>query len=425
MNATLNSFLVPREQWLAWKYLSITPRPSPQEGGNAQNGPHFFFWARNAIYHALEALEVPRHSRALLPAYLCRAAAEPFAAYGLECDFYDLKRDCTPDFSVIDAKIRPETRVVLTAHYFGFPQKIEEFSDLCRRRNLLLFEDCAHVLRTEFRGKRLGTFGDASVFSYRKFLPMFDGAELLLSKAEKGAWKLESSRFGRQASRFIGSLAVNNSSSLFAKVIRRGVETTKGNGGTNSAESAATAPVQQAVDNNSTTFDPTLLNQPMSGPSRWVLRHSDVEAVIERRRANFVFLQEKFRNATGITPLFEELPIGVCPWVYPMFIDGIPNAHLLLREAGVPAVTWGGVRIENIRMVDFPGADFLYDNLIFLPVHQNLTDGHLGLIADAVKKAGVETRSLEPQKIFLPVKRDAMNRKAERKSKRAWRRKTS
>lgn len=153
MNATLNSFLVPREQWLAWKYLSITPRPSPQEGGNAQNGPHFFFWARNAIYHALEALEVPRHSRALLPAYLCRAAAEPFAAYGLECDFYDLKRDCTPDFSVIDAKIRPETRVVLTAHYFGFPQKIEEFSDLCRRRNLLLFEDCAHVLRTEFRGR--------------------------------------------------------------------------------------------------------------------------------------------------------------------------------------------------------------------------------------------------------------------------------
>lgn len=400
MNAASNSFLVPREQWLARKYLLMASRPSPQERTNSQNAPHFFFWARNAIYHALETLEVPRQSRALLPAYLCRAAAEPFAAYGLACDFYDLKRDCAPDFQEIAAGIRPETRVVLAAHFFGFPQKIEEFSDLCQRRNLLLFEDCAHVLRTDFQGKRLGTFGDASVFSYRKFLPMFDGAELLLSKAKKRAWKLESPRFGRQASRFIGSQALNNSPSLFAKALRRGIEAAKGNRRANNTESGTSAPAQQSVDNNSATFDPTLLNQPMSEPSRWVLRHSDVEAVTERRRANFVFLQEKFRNAIGITPLFKELPIGVCPWIYPMFIDGISNAHLLLRNAGIPAVTWGGVRIENISARDFPGADFLYDNLIFLPVHQSLTDGHLGLIADAVKKAGVETRNREPQRIF-------------------------
>src|SRR5437867_1289218 len=47
---------------------------------------------------------------------------------------------------------------------------------------LALIEDCAHVLSGEVEGKSLGTIGDAAVFSWRKFLPIYDGAELVINR---------------------------------------------------------------------------------------------------------------------------------------------------------------------------------------------------------------------------------------------------
>ena len=118
-----------------------------------------------------------------------------------------------------------------------------------------------------------------------------------------------------------------------------------------------------------------------------------------RRRANFLFLQNGFRNIAGVTPLFPELGQEVCPWVYPLFMDGVPNAHLLLRKAGIPAVTWGDVRAIKSEQ-EFPEANFLYDNLVFLPLHQDLSQDHLQTIVETVKRVRSETRKLMPQRIF-------------------------
>jgi perosamine synthetase len=396
MNSVSNLFSVPREQWLSWTHLSLAARQSPQAGSHAGAGEHFFFWARNALYHALQALDVPRGARVLLPAYLCRAAAEPFAAYGLQCDFYDLQRNCTADFSEIEAQLRSETRILLAVHYFGFPHKIREFEEFCRHKNLLLFEDCAHVLRTEEQGKMLGTFGDASVFSYRKFLPMFDGAELMFSPMKQMKWHPEHSRFNSQAAKFVVSQAINSSASPVAKILLRAIEARRRGRDTKATAPPDTAAWGQRVDNNSASFDPSLLNQPITTASRWILRHLDVAAIARRRRAIFLFLQKNLLDVSGVTPLFGELPEGVCPWVYPLFIDGVPNAHLLLRDLGLPAVTWGGVRVQGISGREFPGANFLYDNLVFLPVHQNLSEDHLRTIVNAVVKVASETRKREP-----------------------------
>ena len=401
MNGGSPSFALPREPSFSWKYLSSDMHRSPQDGSLALAGRYFFFWARNALYHALHALEVQRGARVLLPAYICRAAAEPFAAYGLKCDFYEIKRDCTPDLSEIEARLRSETRVVLAAHYFGFPQKIREFRELCQRKNLLLFEDCAHVLRSEHLGQPLGSFGDASVFSYRKFLPMFDGAELLLHGTKKSFspdWKRERSRFNLHAAKHIVGHALDSSLSPTVRSFLGGFEAAKK---FRRRKKTATVPLlRQRVDNNSASFDVAVVNQPMTLPSSWILRHSDVASVADRRRANFLFLQNSFQDIAGVTPLFQKLGQGVCPWVYPLFLDAVPNAHLLLREAGIPAVTWGGVRVDEVSERDFPDASFLYDNLVFLPIHQDLSPDHLQTIVETVKRVRSESRRLLPQKIF-------------------------
>jgi dTDP-4-amino-4,6-dideoxygalactose transaminase len=300
-------------------------------------------------------------------------------------DFYQVGRDCQPDFSDIEARICGETQAIMAVHYFGFPQKIREFRELCDRSGLALIEDCAHVLRTEVDGQRLGTFGDTSVYSWRKFFPIYDGGELVLNRSTldfKMDWTHESWLLTLKVAR--------NMFDQFCGQPRHPVLRTLSGWVQYGQELWSTALVAdyasiRSVHNNSASFIESMLNQPISRLSRWTLAHSDVPAVIEKRRRNYLYLQRELGRLDGVSLPFPELPTGVCPWIFPLLFDEITNAHLALRQRGVPAVTWQGVRQPGICKTAYPDADFLYDSLVFLPVHQNLPEGALRAVVEAVK----------------------------------------
>src|SRR5437879_7768032 len=93
--------------------------------------------------------------RVLAPSYICRAAIDPLIAYGLNVDFYPIRRDCSIDLADLRNRISPTTQAVMIVHYFGFPQPLGELRKLCDRYGLLLIEDCAHVLSGEVEGTPL------------------------------------------------------------------------------------------------------------------------------------------------------------------------------------------------------------------------------------------------------------------------------
>jgi dTDP-4-amino-4,6-dideoxygalactose transaminase len=382
-------FLMPKEQSPAWKYLTFLPHRRAPEPNLARNHSYLFFWARNALYYSLEALGITPGSHVLLPSYLCTAAVEAFTVFGAEVEFYEIGRDCEPDFGDLESKVRPATKAVLAVHYFGFPQNIRAFRDLCDRHQIALIEDCAHVLRTDSEGQMLGSFGDASVFSWRKFLPLYDGAELRLNRPAKALhihWKREHLSFTLKVAKCLLDRLLENFNGRLAGMLSQGLEFSK----TIWRKATGTRIDQPllAVDSNQASFDPCLLNCRISRVSKWLFNHSDISAVVQRRRDNFLFLQQELRLARGVRPLHRELPADVCPWVYPVFFDDFPEAHLFLRNKGIPAVTWGGVRPHTSSLQPFPDADFLYDNLVFLPVHQNLTRDALKQIVQAAAEIG-------------------------------------
>ena len=124
----------------------------------------------------------------------------------------------------------------------------------------------------------------------------------------------------------------------------------------------------------------------MSRLSRWVKAHSDVPAIVQARRDHYRYLQDRLMKISGVSLLHSCLPDGACPWILPLVFDGITDAHLALRRMGVPAVTWGGVRPASLRSENYPDAQFLYDNLVFLPVHQSLTKSDLDVMVESVSK---------------------------------------
>jgi hypothetical protein len=83
-------------------------------------------------------------------------------------------------------------------------------------------------------------------------------------------------------------------------------------------------------------------------------------------------------------PLHDALPQDACPWVFATRFEGINEAHVALRKLGIPAATWGSVRPPDICSEHFPEALELYDNLVFLPVHQSLGHRQLSAIAAAM-----------------------------------------
>ena len=387
MSTDSNRFLIPKDPLLSWKFLAHRSRCVRLPGLAKTARRYLFFWGRNAIYYSLKALDILPGDRVLVPAYICAAAVEPILGYGAEAVFYEIRSDCLPDLADLEAKIDARTRAVLTVHYFGFPLGIQQFRALCDRHRLFLIEDCAHVLQGEVDGRPLGTFGEASVFSWRKFLPLNDGGELILNRWRREPdveWRKESALFTLKVVKNLVDQLVGPTSHPAVRIPHRCLQSSKNTflhllGGSGQKGQAL------SVDSNSARFDPEMVDLPITRLSRLILDRSAIGAIAAKRRENYLQLQAEISLIGGIKLLFPDLPAGVCPWVLPLFFEGIPNAHKPLREMGIPAVTWGGVRHPAISRSEFPSSDFLYENLVFLPVHQDLQRKDLEQIVDAIK----------------------------------------
>jgi hypothetical protein len=126
----------------------------------------------------------------------------------------------------------------------------------------------------------------------------------------------------------------------------------------------------------------------MSAPSRRILRNIDIGAVVRACREGYRRLASALGALPDVVALQAERPDGICPWVFPMVVNGRRDFHRTLRARGVPATSWGGVIHRDLRLVELPDAACLYDDLIFLPVHQSLkpeeTETLAALVADAV-----------------------------------------
>ncbi len=66
----------------------------------------------------------------------------------------------------VEARITPRTKAILPVHFAGRPCDMDRLCDIARRHYLLLIEDCAHAVESEYKGRKAGLFGDLGCFSF-------------------------------------------------------------------------------------------------------------------------------------------------------------------------------------------------------------------------------------------------------------------
>ncbi len=111
--------------------------------------------------------------------------------------FADIEED-TLNIRVEEVRrlVNPKTRAVMVVHYGGHPCDMDSLLEIAKDRDLRLIEDAAHACGAEYKGRKVGSIGDATCFSFHavKNLATGDGGmitvhdEMLANRIRKLCW---------------------------------------------------------------------------------------------------------------------------------------------------------------------------------------------------------------------------------------------
>ena len=340
-----------------------------------------FYRARNAIYHLFRALlETNPGLSVLAPDYYSGNEILAIRAAGATIRYCPVRGDMTMDPDDVERYCRihnPDLLYVI--HYAGWAQDMPALVDICRRRGMLLVEDCALSLLSAMPdGRALGTFGDWSVFCLYKTLPLPNGALLIqngprLESVER--LKLRdpgsASVLGRTAELFVQRIRGRaNSVGAALQLMKRGM-----------GRAAGALEVRRA-NVGDIGFNLTDVDLAMSRMSGRLLARMDFDAILRRRRDNYLRLSAAL--GPEVIQVFPQLPEGVCPLFFPIVVRDKHEAAEALRARVVDALEFWNDSVEPGGHEMGPDARFLRRHVLELPIHQDLTARHIEHVARQV-----------------------------------------
>jgi dTDP-4-amino-4,6-dideoxygalactose transaminase len=339
-----------------------------------------FYRARNAIYHLFRALlETNPGLTVLAPDYNSGNEILAMRAAGATLRYYPIHRDMTLDPDDVERRCRTHNPSVLyVIHYAGWPQPMAELVDLCRRRGMLLVEDCALALLSEADGRPLGSVGDWSVFCLYKTLPLPNGALLV-----QNGPRLESlerlvlrdagtaSVLGRTAELLVQRIRGRaNGVGAALQVVKRGM-----------GRAAGVLSVRRA-NVGDIGFNLDEVDLAMSAVSHRLLERFDYHEIRRRRVDNYRRLADRLVGEA--VPVFRSVPDGVCPLFFPVLVGDKHETAERLRARGVDALEFWNDSSEPGGHEMGPDAQFLRRHVLELPIHQDLTSRHIDHVARQV-----------------------------------------
>ncbi|HEY9036607.1 MAG TPA: DegT/DnrJ/EryC1/StrS family aminotransferase [Pseudomonadales bacterium] len=90
------------------------------------------------------------------------------------------------DPAAIEAAITPRTRAIVPVHFAGRACEMDKIMAIAAKHGLVVIEDCAHAIETQYHGQKAGTFGDFGCFSFYVTKNMVTGeGGMILGKSEE------------------------------------------------------------------------------------------------------------------------------------------------------------------------------------------------------------------------------------------------
>ena len=140
-----------------------------------------------ALELAIQAFGFPAGSEIITTPFTFISTTHAIVRNNLKPVFCDIKlEDGTMDESKIESLITEKTVAILPVHVYGHVCNVEKIQEVADKYNLKVIYDAAHAFGIEYKGNGIGTYGDASIFSFHatKVFNTIEGGAITFSDSK-------------------------------------------------------------------------------------------------------------------------------------------------------------------------------------------------------------------------------------------------
>lgn len=312
-----------------------------------------------ALHLALEAAGVSHGDEVLVQSVTYVASFQAIKATGaipIACDIEP--STLTIDLKDAQEKLTVRTKAIMPVHYAGCVGNIDDIYEFAYKNKLRVIEDAAHAFGTEYRGKKVGSYGDICCFS-------FDGIKNITSGE--------------------GGCIISSDNEVITKI-----------------RDSRLLGVENDTENRfkgNRTWDPDVKLQ------GWRYHMSDIMAAIGREQLkNFNFHKNKRQSlaklyVTEIQDKIDSLKLlkhdynEIVPHIFVVILpDNIDRDRLRsnLSKIGIPT----GIHYKPNHLLtyfnegnkgEFQNTDSIYPKILTLPLHSDLKESDIKFIVDGLQ----------------------------------------
>jgi dTDP-4-amino-4,6-dideoxygalactose transaminase len=288
----------------------------------------------SALHLALLALEIKEGDEVLIPSYVCSALLNAILYVGAQ----PVLVDCDENYNISPEDFRrrltDRTKACIIPHLFGHPAPIDEL----RAKGIRIIEDIAQSIGGEYKGRKLGSWGDIAIVSFyaTKMITTGEGGAVLSNDADL----LERIRELREYDEF-GEYKVR-------------------------------------------------FNYKMSdiAASIGIVQLEKLPSFIERRREIASFYRKEFKDLNISLPPEDE-PHSHS--VYYRFVIRVKKLEEVRRKMLAKGIECKRPVYKPIHryfsLPDYPMTDFIYETALSIPIYPSLSDSQVEYIASSLREA--------------------------------------
>lgn len=304
-----------------------------------------------ALHLALLTTGIKKGDEVILPVNTFIATSEAISYCGARPIFVDVEEDTyniNPD--LIKKAITNKTKAIIPVHLYGNPCNVDKIMEIAQENSLKIIEDCAQAHGAEYKGKKIGNFGEVSTFS------MFP-AKILGAFGDAGA-------------------VVTNNDELAKKVrlLRNHGKSTK---------------YEHLIEGYNYRIDAlqaAILNVKLKHLDKWIEKRREVASLY-----NKLFSEN---NLLKFVKIPNENKDGKhCYYMYVIRVKNREKLQAYLKENNIatgihypiPLHLQPAYKHLNYKKGDFLIAEKLADEILSLPMYPELTTEQVNYIADKIK----------------------------------------
>lgn len=318
------------------------------------------------LHIALAALGIGPGDEVIVPTYTFVTSSHVVAWLGAKPVLVDVEKDTfNIDPEKIERAVTDKTKAIMPVHFAGHACEMDSIMKIAKKHNLFVVEDAAHAIGTEYKGKKIGNFGDATAFSFyvTKTMTTAEGGMVVTNNEELGKKLKRYSYFGVDKDAFGRYTDKGN---WYYEIIELGYKYNMDN-------------IQGALG---------------------VEQLKKIESFIKKRRELVNEYNRLLKNVPEIIRPIEKSYTRHPYHLYPVLLDiektGISREEFInrLKEYKIgTSVHFIPLhlhpyyqKIYGCKRGDFPIAEYLYDREISLPLYPGMNKSEVRYVVNAIKE---------------------------------------